>query len=161
MQTTPPVAEAVAESVPALGAFQLSIEFGELNWIAILVATLASFMLGGLWYGPLFGKAWLAAIGKTEEEIKAEGGAAQAMGVSFITQLIASTSLAVIFQLIGLEGWDDGALIGLLVGVGFIASSMASDYAFCSWSARLWLIQSGYRVVYTALSGAILGQWIA
>ncbi|MHC4377695.1 MAG: DUF1761 domain-containing protein [Planctomycetota bacterium] len=140
--------------------FHLDIDFGDLNWLAILVATIVSFVLGGLWYGPLFGQAWMAAVGKTEEQIRAEGTAGRAMGISFLTQVVASTMLAIVFQLIGLEGWDDGAVLGALIGVGFIATSMASDYAFCNWGSRLWLIQSGYRIVYTALSGAILGQWL-
>jgi len=41
------------------------LEFTGLNWLAILVATVAGFALGGIWYGPLFGDTWLAALGKT------------------------------------------------------------------------------------------------
>ena len=44
------------------------LDLSGLNWLAILVATVAAFVLGGLWYGPLFGKAWMAALGKTEED---------------------------------------------------------------------------------------------
>ena len=46
------------------------LDFGGLNWWAILVATAAAFALGALWYGPLFGKAWVAALGKSEDEIQ-------------------------------------------------------------------------------------------
>ncbi len=45
------------------------LDFVGLNWWAILVATVVAFGIGGLWYGPLFGQAWLKAMGKTEEEI--------------------------------------------------------------------------------------------
>ena len=38
----------------------------ELNWLAILAATIAGFVIGGLWYGPLFGNAWVAALGKKD-----------------------------------------------------------------------------------------------
>jgi hypothetical protein len=58
-----------------------------LNWLAILGATLASFALGGLWYGPIFGKAWMAAIGKKQEELPSN---ATPFIVSFVTALITS-----------------------------------------------------------------------
>ena len=45
------------------------VDLASLNYWAIVVATVASFALGGLWYGPLFGKSWLLALGKTEEDI--------------------------------------------------------------------------------------------
>ena len=48
------------------------LEFSDLNVWAILVATIVAFALGGLWYGPLFGSAWLSAIGKTADEIANE-----------------------------------------------------------------------------------------
>ncbi|NJN52279.1 MAG: DUF1761 domain-containing protein [Gammaproteobacteria bacterium] len=38
------------------------LDFTGLNWIAIVVSTALAFVLGGLWYGPLFGKAWLSAL---------------------------------------------------------------------------------------------------
>ena len=46
------------------------LDFAGLNWWAILVATVAAFVLGYVWYGPVFGKAWLVALGKTEDEIQ-------------------------------------------------------------------------------------------
>jgi len=46
------------------------LEFTDLNWWAVLLATVLGFALGGLWYGPLFGKAWLAAMGKSAESLE-------------------------------------------------------------------------------------------
>jgi hypothetical protein len=53
----------------------------------------------------------------------------------------------------------DGAVLGLYIGVGFIAAAMASDYAFCRWPKELFFIQAGYRVVYSVIMGAILARW--
>ena len=42
----------------------------EINWIAVVVATLSSFALGALWYSPaLFGKAWQREVGLTDEQV--------------------------------------------------------------------------------------------
>ena len=67
------------------------LDFSLLNWWAILVATAAAFALGGLWYGPVFGKAWMAALGKTEDDIQPS---ATPFVVSFFTALITTVVLA-------------------------------------------------------------------
>ena len=40
-----------------------------LNWLAIVLATASAFVLGGIWYGPLFGKQWMAEYGFSEEDL--------------------------------------------------------------------------------------------
>jgi len=39
-----------------------------IDWVGVIVATVAAMVIGGLWYGPLFGKQWLTLMGKTREE---------------------------------------------------------------------------------------------
>ncbi len=126
------------------------------NWWAVLVATVLAFVLGGLWYGPLFGKAWLAAIGKTEDEIEPS---ASPFVISFFTALLTAITLAWLVHALSIQGWIPGALLGLVTGIGFIATAMASDTAFCGWGLRLFIIQAGYRVVYSVVMGALLGGW--
>lgn len=126
------------------------------NWWAILTATALAFVLGDLWYGPIFGKAWMAAIGKTEDELQPSP---TPFIVSFFTALITAMVLAWLVQALQVSSWQGGAMLGAGMGVGFIATAMASDSAFCGWGLNLWLIQSGYRVVYSILMGALLGGW--
>nr|MDQ3072469.1 DUF1761 domain-containing protein [Bacteroidota bacterium] len=66
----------------------------DLNYIAILVAAVSTFAVGGLWYSPmLFAKPWMAASGLTEEEAK-KGNAPMIFGGAFILALIAAFILA-------------------------------------------------------------------
>ena len=132
--------------------------FASLNWWAILVATVAAFALGGLWYGPLFGKAWLRALGKTEADITPSP---RPFVISAVTSLVTCVVVAALMALIGLTGLVAGLLFGLATGIGFIATAMASDAAFCGWGWRLWAIQAGYRVAYSVLMGGIIGLWPA
>ena len=132
------------------------IDLMTLNWLAILIATAVAFLLGGLWYGPLFGQAWLSALGKTQDEIEPS---ASPFVISFFTALLTCIVVAALMLTLGIETGLGGALFGLLVGVGFIATAMASDSAFCGWGVRLFLIQAGYRVAYSVLMGAILGAF--
>ena len=127
-----------------------------LNWLAILIATVAAFVLGGLWYGPVFGQAWMTALGKTEDDIEPTP---MPFVVSFFTAALTCIVVAVLMQMLGIVSVLGGAVFGLVVGIGFIATAMASDTAFCGWGPRLFIIQSGYRVVYSVVMGALLGGW--
>lgn len=132
------------------------LDFTGLNWWAILAATVTAFVLGGIWYGPAFGKAWLKALGKTEADIPPS---ASPFVISFFSALLSCVLLAAILNGLALGNLVDGLVLGGLVGVGFIAASMASDSAFCRSGMPLFLIQSGYRVLYSILMGGILGAW--
>jgi len=131
-------------------------DFGGLNWIAIVAATVVAFALGGLWYGPLFGKAWMVALGKTADELDPSPAP---FVISAFTALLTCIVLAALINSLDLRGWVDGITIGVVTGIGFIATSMASDSAFCGWGPRLFLIQAGYRVTYSVLMGAVLAVW--
>lgn len=132
------------------------LELTGLNWLAILVATVAGFALGGIWYGPIFGDAWLAALGKTADQIQPS---ATPFVISFFTSLVTAIVLAMFISALNISTLGGGVMIGLLVGVGFIAAAMASDSAFGDTGLKLWLIQSGYRALYSVLMGAILAVW--
>ena len=134
------------------------IDFAGLNWWAILVAVAAAFALGGLWYGPLFGKAWLSALGKTEDDITPS---AEPFIVSAVAALATCVVVAALMNGLGLTGLVHGLVFGFITGVGFIAAAMASDTAFCRWGWDLWAIQAGYRVAYSVLMGGIVGVWPA
>ena len=131
-------------------------ELSSLNWLAIGGATVLAFVLGGLWYGPLFGKAWMAALGKTEADIEPTPAP---FVISFFTALVTCIVVAVLMAALGIDTAVGGALFGLATGIGFIATAMASDSAFCGWGMRLFLIQAGYRVSYAVLMGAVIGAF--
>ena len=132
------------------------LDFAGLNWWAILVATVAAFVLGGIWYGPVFGKAWLAALGKTADDLEPSP---TPFVISFFTALLTCIVLAALLKGLAIGTLGGGLTLGALVGIGFIATAMASDSAFCRWGMSLFLIQSGYRVVYSIVMGGILAVW--
>lgn len=67
----------------------------DINWLAVLVAAVVTFVLGGLWYGPLFGKVWRTAEGQTEPQPGHQKHPAFVYGLSFVLMLIAAAVLAV------------------------------------------------------------------
>ena len=132
------------------------LDISALNWWSILAATVVAFVIGGLWYGPVFGQAWLRAMGKTQDEIQPS---ATPFVVSFFAALLTCVVLAALIDSLAIETLTGGLMIGAITGIGFIATAMASDTAFCGWGMPLFLIQAGYRVVYSIVMGGILAYW--
>lgn len=134
------------------------IESMTFNYLAILTATVSSFMLGGLLYSPvLFGRAWMREKGFTEESLKAKGDVGRIMGVSFVLELIMAVNLA---AFIGPKvSLAFGAFAGAAAGFGWVALSFGVTYLFERKSLGLFFINAGYHGVALTLMGAILGAW--
>ncbi len=128
----------------------------DVNFLAVLVAAVAYFIIGGLWYSVLFGKAWLAAIGKTEEEVRSEGGAPVAYVVSFISSLISAYFLAIFMNGTTLQA---GLAMGLWVWMGFVATTNSPPYFYENRNKKLYLIYGAYTLVSFLVMGAILALW--
>jgi hypothetical protein len=128
----------------------------QINILAVVVAAVSSFLLGGLWYSPaLFGGIWNRENGDTRKP--GEGHPAKVFGVSFMFALIAALAYALIFPAPG-TALAAGAL-GLAVGAGLVAASFGINYQFANRSAKMWLIDGGYHTVQFGLYGLIIGLW--
>jgi hypothetical protein len=135
------------------------IDLGVLSWWAIVVAAFSGMALGALWYSPvLFGNAWLAELGTDKEGLSSPQ---QAMIGSVVSCLISAVCVAIVIQAFGAVSVMGGIAVGALCGVGFVATAMLSDSLFSGWGWKLYFIQTGYRVVYLVLMGAIIGAWPA
>jgi len=126
------------------------------NYLAVLVAAVSSFLLGGLWYSPkLFGPAWRRAAGDMRK--KEDGHPAKVFGVSFLFALVAAYAYA---MLIPLQANVVAAGVqGLLVGAGVVATSFGINYQFANRSGVLWLIDGGYHALQFGICGIVLGAW--
>lgn len=127
-----------------------------LNWIAVLVASLAGFVLGGLWYGPLFLKPWLRVSGMSFERGSAQNKLL-VFGLAWVSNLIAAAGLCLFMG--AHHGALVGAHLGLLGGFVFAATALALVYLFEDRPLQHWLINAGYLLVNFAAMGAILGAW--
>ena len=137
----------------------------ELNWFAIIVATLAAFGAGAIWFGPkTFFPVWWKLMGK---EVGADPGAHSNMAVvfasTFVGALVQAFTLAVIIHFVAAGdasfGAVNGGLTGLLVGIGLGAASSLSHRLFSGVGFRVWLIEVGSDVVNLTIMGLILGAW--
>lgn len=132
------------------------VSFASVNWLAIIGATIAAFLIGGIWYGPLFAKAWMNAGNFTEEVLKGRN-MGKVFGLSLLMMFIASVNLE---MFIGPQGTASyGAIAGLLAGFGWVATFLGVIYLFEKRSGKLFFINAGYCIVTLTIMGAILGNW--
>ena len=131
--------------------------FAGMNYLAVFVAALAGFGVGAVWYG-VFGKAWLDALCKSEDDIKGSG-AAQAL--PFVTGLVADLVMAIMLAwLMGHLGnitIHGGLITGLFVWVGFVITTMGVNHAFSGASPKLTAIDGGHWLAVLLVMGAIIG----
>ena len=128
----------------------------QMNWIAVLGAALAGFVIGGLWYGPLLGKIWQRESGLTDEAMK-DANMARIFGLAFVLNLAAAFILGHVMATYGHPGLHLAAMIGFGVGLGFIATSIGVNYLFGRKSLKLFLIDAGYWTVVYTVMGAVFG----
>lgn len=132
----------------------------EIDYLPAVVAALAAFALGALWYGPLFGKAWVRAHGYTEEELSAmRTGAGKAYLSALVSNLIMAAVLAV------LAGWSGVTTVGqtmrlaFLCWLGFVLTTGLTGLAFSNRRPATFFIDAGYQLIYMLVMGAIIGGW--
>lgn len=128
----------------------------EISWIALLVAAVAGFAVGGVWYGPLFGKAWQVEAGVTDEMAKS-ANMPVLFGTVFLLNLFAAFILGHVLATYGRPPLWTSIMIAGGVGLGFIATALGVNYLFARKSIKLFAIDAGYWVVIYSLMGAIFG----
>jgi hypothetical protein len=129
----------------------------DINYVAVIIAALVPMVLGALWYSPaLFARPWMRAVGRDEDEL---GGLGLGYVVSAIAAVLSSYALARIERWAEVDDLWNGALVGLLVWLGFVAGLLAVLTYFGGRPRALWLINAGYQLVSLAIMGAILGVW--
>lgn len=132
-----------------------------LNYVSVIVVAAVGFILGWLWYSMLFGKAWVAEMKITPEQIQE----AQSKGMTaelirgFLWTLISTFGLAVIMHSHGVPNWKHGAAVGAFIGVFVVAARLLNLAGWERKSSRLQAINGGHEIVLYAIQGAILGLW--
>jgi Protein of unknown function (DUF1761) len=122
------------------------------NLLAILVAAMATMVVGFLWYSPmLFAKPWMREMGydlNDKEKVKEmQKSAGPACLGSFVASLVAAFVLALLFHWIHVQDWQLGMLVGFHVWLGFVATVQLTGVLFMKQSMKLFAINTGYQLV--------------
>lgn len=130
----------------------------QINWLAVLLAFVASMAIGFVWYMPAaLGNRWMAAIGKTEEDLKNIGGGAGIWLPMMLASALTAILLAVLISKLGLDNALAGAWFALVLGLVFRAGGQVIHNGFAGRPAAVTVIDAGHDLVAMAVSGAIIG----
>ena len=132
----------------------------DIDWIAVVVATIANMVLGFLWYSKFaFLKMWQEDIGMTDEKMKS-GNMMMIMGGMVVTLVIATIALALIIGNIGGE-LEEGLVVGAIIGFGITAANLLPKYMFQLRPNRLAVMDAANAGIGITLSGLIIGAFNA
>jgi hypothetical protein len=124
------------------------------NWLAAAVAALATFLVGGPWYG-VFGKRWNREMAFGDHH--RGGHPARVFGLAYVFSLASTACLS---ALLGPHaGAIHGLALGAVIGLCIVAASFGVNYQFANRSLVALLIDGGYHTVQFALFGLVLGAW--
>jgi hypothetical protein len=123
--------------------------------LATLVATVAGFALGALWYGPWFGRSWMRALGTTPEAIRRDVSPVRTYGATFVLGFIASYVFGL--YLGPNPGRSFAVVTGAAAGIFLVAMSLATNYLFERRPAALIFINGGYHAIRFTLIGLVFG----
>jgi len=140
------------------------------NYLAVSASGVAAMILGSVWYGPLFGKQWMAMMGLTPEKtaaMKADPAAKKKMmrsyGLMFLGALVMayvlSHALAFAQAYIGSKGAMAGVSVGFWNWLGFIVPVTMGSVLWESRPWKLWALNAGYYLVQLVMMGVILALW--
>jgi Protein of unknown function (DUF1761) len=130
-----------------------------LNYLAIVIAAVAAWLAGAVWYMGL-GRIWTAALGLTAEEMRERRnrpGAHLPFLYAFVAELVMAWVLAGLLGHIGALTLRGGLISGAFCWAGFVVTTLVVNYTFAMRSWRLLLIDGGHWLVVLLLMGAIIG----
>lgn len=127
----------------------------DVNWLAVVLAALTGFAVGGVWYGPIMGRRWMGAVGLTEEQVK-QGSMPLIYGGAFAFSLLASWTLAHTFAT---YTQDLSVLVKVMtafgVALGFIVPAIGTNYLFSQKSKALFFIDAAYWLLFYIAMGLV------
>lgn len=140
----------------------------DVNYLAVVVAAVGSMVLGGLWYGPIFGKKWAALSGMTSDKMAEAKARGESMTKSYVLMFIGCLLMAYVFtHFIGYSSGflqESGLSVGLSAAIwawlGFIAPVTVGKVLWEGKPWKLWILESGYYLASLLLMGLILSSWM-
>jgi len=141
-------------------------DFGSINWLAVLVCVVVSMISGSLWYNPkTFFPVWWKGIGKTEQDVPGMGSnMAMTWGLTVVGSLTQAIFMSLFVNMTGqlMPGGatlGSGALTGFLLWLGFVAPTYLVNKLFAGHGLKVWAIEIGNHLINFVIFGAIMGVW--
>ncbi len=138
-------------------------DFGSINWLAVIVCVLVSFGVGFVYFSPkVFFDIWWKALGKKGQPGMDSMG--MTWGLTTLASIVMAVSMAFVVPTIaaGMTGGVNavnGALTGFMLWLPFQAATSLSNRLFAQQGLKVWAIEAGNHLIVMVLMGLILGAW--
>ena len=131
---------------------------GQMGIVAVLVAALAGFAMGAVWYMAL-SKPWMKAAGiPTDVHGKPQGSASPIpFAISGLAMILVAGMMRHIFEMAAIVGPMEGLVSGLGIGAFFITPWVAMNYGYANRPKALTLLDGGYSILGPGVIGLVLG----
>ncbi len=134
--------------------------FSQINWLAVLVAALAYFLFGALWYSKaLFGAKWAGLVGLDMNDPDKKKGMGKMMAGTLFLIIITCTALAVLVYRLDLLVISSALKLGLITGVCFASTAVSISFIYESRPTALYFIDCGYHLAGHLTASVILVLW--
>ena len=134
--------------------------FSTVNWLAVLVAALAYFMLGAIWYSKaLFGNKWAQLVGLNMNDPNKGKGMGKMMAGTLVLILFTCFGLAILVNRMDLFVFTSGIKLGLLTGICFATTAVAISFIYESRPTGIYFIDCGYHLAGHIIAAIILVVW--
>jgi Protein of unknown function (DUF1761) len=135
--------------------------FAGISYLAVVVAAVVAWLASAAWYMSL-GKIYMAALGKTPEQVEADKkkpGAFLPFIYAFVANLVIAWMLAGVMGHLGAGQVTlrNGVISGAFLWFGFVLTTMAVNYSFSGRDKRLLLIDAGNWLIVLVVIGALVG----
>lgn len=132
--------------------------FEGIGFPSVIVAAIAAWLVGAVWYMAL-AKPWMAALGKTREDLVGPSGkpSMAPFFISFVAELVIAFVLAAFMRNLGVAGIGTGLAVGFLAWLGFVVTSMVVNHSFAGVRPMLTVIDAGHWLAVLLVQGAVLG----
>jgi hypothetical protein len=125
------------------------------NLLAILIAAACGFLVGGVWYGPLFGKTWQREIGLSDDALQS-ANMLKIYGTAFLFSVLSAVFLGHLLSHFDTDFYRT-MMISVGIALGFIVPAIGTNYLFGRKSGTLFAIDAGYWIIFYAAMGLVFG----
>lgn len=129
-----------------------------INYVAVIVAALANYIIGSIWYGVLFTKQWKKLSGISEMKF-VPGFIILGLVASFLMSYVLDHALIYASEYMKMGGISGGLMCGFFNWLGFIAPVTLGVVMYQKKSWMLWILDNAYWLLSLLVMGAILASW--
>lgn len=131
----------------------------QMNWLGVVIATVAGMAVAGVWYGKLFVAMWSGLTGVTPEQSKASSrrNMAQLLAANTVTAVGLAVAVEITFAATGVRTVWLAVLVGAAVWLAFSATTLLQHNAFELKPPRLTIINGAYQLTLFVAMALVIG----